>query len=108
MGGITRIELLCTSQLLGIFVMLFTRCHGGSILDWDAKTDDGDSALDLCRNGDLSKDIEDTLMNKGILEPGEAESKEADTAADTNEGTVLGQARTEQYFDAPEGPVCHA
>lgn len=29
--------------------------HGGSVLDWEAKTDDGDSALDFCCSGDLSK-----------------------------------------------------
>lgn len=45
------------------------------------------------------------MISRRNLEPAEAECKEADTAADTNKGAVQARARTEQWFDGPEGPV---
>ena len=78
--------------------------HGGSDLDWDAKTDDGDSALDLCRNGDLDKDVEDVLITRTIPTLDNVGKMEADDATPTNESALLGQEQTELYFDAPQEP----
>ena len=74
--------------------------YGGFTLDWDAKTDDGDSALDLCRNGEVNKDVESILCKKGTFISDRIEEEECETVSHTSEDKFLEQGLKEEYFDA--------
>lgn len=75
-------------------------CYGGHALDWEAKTNDGQSALDLCRNGGGDEEVVNILLNHTLDNIFDVTN---DCSTPSSSDDDIYREPVEEFHDAVEG-----